>query len=84
MNTTLGEPWGDRGECPEWEHLFECRSTLPLHRNGETPSYSFLNRLEGIQASRSKTTKGTVSAGACMLTASVDVEKDRLECKIVG
>lgn len=63
VNTTLGEPWVDRGECPEWEHLFERRSTLPLHRNGETPSYSFLNRLEGIQASRSKTTKGDCVSG---------------------
>lgn len=57
VNTTLGEPWVDRGECPEWERLFERAEDYP---------------------------RGTVPAGACVLTAGVDVQKDRLECEIVG
>ena len=57
VNTTLGEPWVDRGECPEWERLWERAEAYP---------------------------RGTVPMGVCVLTAGVDVQKDRLECEIVG
>jgi phage terminase large subunit GpA-like protein len=57
VNTTLGEPWVDRGEAPEWERLYE--------------------RAEDYQ-------RGIIPNGGLILTAGVDVQKDRLECEIVA
>lgn len=30
INTALGEPWQDRGEAPEWQHLYARREPYPL------------------------------------------------------
>jgi phage terminase large subunit GpA-like protein len=57
VNTTLGEPWVDRGESPDWERLYE--------------------RAEDYQ-------RGVIPSGGVILTAGVDVQKDRLECEIVA
>jgi phage terminase large subunit GpA-like protein len=57
VNTTLGEPWVDRGESPDWERLFERAEDYP---------------------------RGVVPDGGLILTAGVDVQKDRLECEIVA
>jgi phage terminase large subunit GpA-like protein len=57
VNTTLGEPWVDRGEAPDWERLYE--------------------RAEDYQ-------RGVIPNGGLILTAGVDVQKDRLECEIVA
>jgi phage terminase large subunit GpA-like protein len=57
VNTTLGEPWVDRGEAPDWERLYE--------------------RSEDYQ-------RGIIPSGGLILTAGVDVQKDRLECEIVA
>lgn len=57
VNTTLGEPWVDRGDSPDWERLYE--------------------RAEGYP-------RGVIPKGGFVLTAGVDVQKDRLECEIVA
>jgi phage terminase large subunit GpA-like protein len=57
VNTTLGEPWTERGEAPEWERLYE--------------------RAEDYE-------RGKIQPGGLILTAGVDVQKDRLECEIVA
>lgn len=57
VNTTLGEPWVDRGEAPDWERLYERAEDYP---------------------------RGIVPQGGLVLTAGVDVQKDRLECEIVA
>jgi phage terminase large subunit GpA-like protein len=57
VNTTLGEPWVDRGESPDWERLYE--------------------RAEDY-------TRGVIPSDGLVLTAGVDVQKDRLECEIVA
>jgi phage terminase large subunit GpA-like protein len=57
VNTTLGEPWVDRGESPDWERLYERAEDYPC---------------------------GIVPSGGLILTAGVDVQKDRLECEIVA
>jgi phage terminase large subunit GpA-like protein len=57
VNTTLGEPWVDRGESPDWERLYERAEDYP---------------------------RGVVPEGGLILTAGVDVQKDRLECEIVA
>ncbi|GHM58879.1 MAG: hypothetical protein sL5_09800 [Candidatus Mesenet longicola] len=49
---TLGETWVDRGEVPDWKHLFQ-RHLI-----------------------------GTVSQGEVVLTAGVDVQKDRIEVEL--
>lgn len=57
VNTTLGEPWVDRGDSPDWERLYERAEDYP---------------------------RGVIPAGGLVLTAGVDVQKDRLECEIVA
>jgi phage terminase large subunit GpA-like protein len=57
VNTTLGEPWVDRGESPDWERLYERAEDYP---------------------------RGVIPSGGLILTAGVDVQKDRLECEIVA
>jgi phage terminase large subunit GpA-like protein len=57
VNTTLGEPWVDRGEAPDWERLYERSEDYP---------------------------RGIIPKGGLILTAGVDVQKDRLECEIVA
>ncbi|GHS91306.1 hypothetical protein AGMMS49949_01460 [Alphaproteobacteria bacterium] len=57
VNTTLGEPWVDRGESPDWERLYERAEEYP---------------------------RGVVPDGGLILTAGVDVQKDRVECEIVA
>lgn len=57
VNTTLGEPWVDRGDSPDWERLYERAEDYP---------------------------RGVIPKGGFVLTAGVDVQKDRLECEIVA
>ncbi|MDN5248203.1 MAG: phage terminase large subunit family protein [Wolbachia endosymbiont of Tyrophagus putrescentiae] len=57
INTTLGETWVDRGEVPDWKHLFERRETYPI---------------------------GTIPKSEVILTAGVDVQKDRIEVEVVA
>lgn len=57
INTTLGETWVDKGEVPDWRHLFERRESYPI---------------------------GTVPKGEVVLTAGVDVQKDRIEVEVVA
>ncbi|APR98999.1 phage terminase large subunit family protein [Wolbachia endosymbiont of Folsomia candida] len=57
INTVLGETWVDRGEVPDWKHLFERRESYTI---------------------------GTIPEGEVVLTAGVDVQKDRLEVEVVA
>ncbi|GHM58549.1 MAG: terminase [Candidatus Mesenet longicola] len=57
INTTLGETWVDRGEVPDWKHLFQRREDYLI---------------------------GTVPQGEVVLTAGVDVQKDRIEVEVVA
>ena len=57
VNTTLGEPWVDRGEAPDWQRLYERREHYKI---------------------------GIVPRGGLVLTAGVDVQKDRLELEVVA
>jgi len=56
-NTTLGLPWEEKGEVPDWGVLFDRREHYKI---------------------------GTVPAGGYVLTAGVDVQKDRIELEIVA
>ena len=56
-NTTLGLPWEDKGEVPDWGTLFDRREHYKI---------------------------GRVPLGGYVLTAGVDVQKDRLELEIVA
>jgi phage terminase large subunit GpA-like protein len=57
INTTLGETWVDKGEVPDWRHLFERRESYTI---------------------------GTIPKGEVVLTAGVDVQKDRIEAEVVA
>lgn len=57
VNTTLGEPWKERGEAPDWERLRDRRESYQL---------------------------GRVPDGPIVLTAGVDVQKDRFVYEVVG
>lgn len=57
-NETLGLPWAESGQAPDWKLLFDRRDD----------SYSL----------------GTVPDGALVLTAGVDVQKDRIEIQVIG
>ena len=56
-NTTLGLPWEEKGEVPDWGILFDRREHYKI---------------------------GTVPKGGFVLTAGVDVQKDRIELEIVA
>ena len=56
-NTTLGLPWEEKGEVPDWGVLFDRREDYKI---------------------------GRVPFGGYVLTAGVDVQKDRLELEIVA
>lgn len=57
VNTSLGLPFAEVGEAPEWQRLFDKRESYPI---------------------------GSVPEEVVMLTAGVDVQKDRLELEVVG
>jgi phage terminase large subunit GpA-like protein len=56
-NTTLGEPWQERGEAPDYERLYERRERYK---------------------------RGIIPSRGLILTAGVDVQRDRLEIEIVA
>ncbi len=55
VNTRLAETWKEKGDAPEWEHIYLRRESYKI---------------------------GTVPARGLVLTAGVDVQKDRIEFEV--